>query len=231
MSKSVIVVAGGSGSRMGSLLPKQFMPLSGRPLLMWTIERFISYDPGIEIIVVLPAGQIDEWKQLCERFKYEIPHLLAAGGENRYQSARNGFEMVTRSALTAVHDGVRPLVSVGTIRKCFEIAEQSGNAIPCVSLIESLREINSEGSKILSRDNIRIIQTPQVFSYEQLEQGYAQNFDPCFTDDATVVEKLGFHINLVEGNRENIKITTPSDLLIAEKLLEFTPTANSRLPT
>ncbi len=219
MTKSVIIVAGGSGLRMGGEVPKQFLPIKGRPMLFWSIERFKLYDPDIRIVLVLPPDKIDKWEELCQKFNFGISLQVAGGGAARFHSVKNGFSLVKDGSLTAVHDGVRPLVSIETIARCYRVAEEKGNAVPCIGLIDSAREVFGEGSRILSRENIRLIQTPQVFSHSQLKAAYDQAFDPSFTDDASVVERAGFPINLVEGNKENIKVTTMLDLRIAELLI------------
>jgi 2-C-methyl-D-erythritol 4-phosphate cytidylyltransferase len=220
MHKSVIIVAGGSGKRMGSVVPKQFLELNGKPVLMWTIEKFYQYDPEISIILVLPLDQVSYWDRLCIQHLFKIRHEVAFGGENRFHSVKNGFKRVEEGSCTAIHDGVRPLVSLETIDSCFIEAEKYGNAIPYVALSESVRKVKNNKSKVLNRELIKIIQTPQVFSYQQLKNAYLQEYNDSFTDDATIVEKLGYPINLVEGNVENIKITTPFDMKVAGMYLK-----------
>ena len=219
MKKSVIIVAGGSGVRLGGNVPKQFLLVNGKPLLMWSIEKFTSYDSEIQVVLVLPEAWIEEWERLCIQYSFGISCQVAKGGETRFHSVRNGLLLVEKQSLTAVHDAVRPLVSIETISRCFRVAEEKGNAIPGIELIDSAREILSQGSRIISRETIRLIQTPQVFRYGQLKDAYSRDFGDSFTDDASVVEKAGYEINLVEGNRENIKVTTMMDLKIVNELM------------
>lgn len=219
MDMYVVIVAGGSGKRMGADVPKQFLELAGRPVLMHTIERFRAFSDKIEIITVLPENQLRHWIELQCQYAFNIPHTLVKGGIHRFNSVRNGLKFVNVPSLVAIHDGVRPFVSIETIKRCFDEAEKSGNAIPAVTPVDSLRVIAGEGTEPLNRMNIRLIQTPQVFNSELLKKAYSQQYSADFTDDATVVEKMGVRINIVEGNRENIKITNPEDLLISKALL------------
>ena len=219
MQLYVVIVAGGSGKRMGAGMPKQFLELEGRPVLMHTIERFKSFNETIEIITVLPEDQIRHWLYLQDQHKFIIPQTLVKGGTARFFSVRNGLQFVNTPGLVAIHDGVRPFVSIETIRKCFETAEAIGNAIPAVPVAESLRVISDDGNHPINRLNVRQIQTPQVFNAELLIKAYKQDYRPEFTDDATVLESTGEKINLIEGNRENIKITNPEDLVISKALL------------
>ncbi len=220
MQKYALIVAGGKGKRMGTEIPKQFLELRGKPVLMHTIEKFHRYDNSISIVIVLPGDQIEYWRSLMKKHSFRIPHEIVKGGLHRFNSVRNGLELVNDDGLVAVHDGVRPLVSTGTIERCFEAAKESGNAIPVISPAESLRMISGKGSSPLSRESVRIIQTPQVFNSTLIKKAYRQEYDPSFTDDATVLEKSGVTINLVEGNRENVKITDQADLLVASALLD-----------
>jgi len=219
MQLYVVIVAGGSGKRMGAETPKQFLELAGRPVLMHTIERFKSFNETIEIITVLPENQLRHWCELQEKYSFHIPQTLVKGGSHRFFSVRNGLKFVTIPGLVAIHDGVRPFVSIDTIKRCFETAERLGNAIPAISPTESLRIITDQGSVPVNRFHVKQIQTPQVFNAELIKKAYMQEYDPEFTDDATVLEKSGEKINLIEGNRENIKITNPEDLLISTALL------------
>jgi 2-C-methyl-D-erythritol 4-phosphate cytidylyltransferase len=214
-----VIVAGGSGKRMGAEIPKQFMELAGRPVLMHTIERFKSFNAAIEIITVLPENQLRHWIDLQEQYSFTIPQTIVKGGSARFFSVRNGLKFVNIPGLVAIHDGVRPFVSIDTIRRCFETAEKLGNAVPSISPTESLRIVNEEGNQPLNRLHVKRIQTPQVFSAELIKKAYLREYNPEFTDDATVLEKMGEKINLIEGNRENIKITNPEDLLISNALL------------
>lgn len=219
MQLYVVIVAGGSGKRMGAEIPKQFLELAGRPVLMHTIERFKSFNDLIEIITVLPVNQLRHWLELQEKYSFTIPQTLVKGGSARFFSVRNGLKFVNTPGLVAIHDGVRPFVSIDTIKRCFETAEKLGNAIPAISPAESLRILTGEGSLPVNRFHVKQIQTPQVFSAELIKKAYLQDYDSGFTDDATVLEKTGEKINLIEGNRENIKITNPEDLLISTALL------------
>ena len=220
MDLYVVIVAGGSGKRMGANIPKQFLELAGRPVLMHTIERFKSFDPSIEIITVLPENQLRFWIDLQKKHSFTVPHTLVKGGSNRFFSVRNGLKFVNIPGLVAIHDGVRPFVSIDTIKRCFDTAEKFGNAIPSVSPAESLRIITEQGSLPVNRLHVKQIQTPQVFKAELIKNAYLQEYRHEFTDDATVLEKTGEKINLIEGNRENIKITNPEDLIISAALLQ-----------
>jgi 2-C-methyl-D-erythritol 4-phosphate cytidylyltransferase len=219
MQLYVVIVAGGSGKRMGAEVPKQFLELAGRPVLMHTIERFRAFDETIEIITVLPENQLRNWCELQNKYSFMIPQTLVKGGSSRFYSVKNGLEFVNSPGLVAIHDGVRPFVSIDTIKRCFDMAAEKGNAIPVISPADSLRMLNDSGSTPVDRRMVRQVQTPQVFSVDLIRQAYKQKYNPEFTDDATVFEMSGGVINLVEGNRENIKITNPEDLLISKALL------------
>jgi len=218
-TETVIIVAGGKGERMQTSVPKQFIELKNIPVLMHTISVFLSYNSKINIIVVLPQTQMENWRELCKKHAFTIQHLVVKGGDTRFESVKNGLRYVGNKGLIAVHDGVRPLVSHHTIKTCFEEAERCGTAIPVVDAVESIRQIDDDGSCSVDRSKFKLVQTPQVFKAEILQKAYEQVFIPLFTDDAAVVENYGIKINLVKGNRENIKITTPFDLKIAEALL------------
>jgi len=219
MKLYAVIVAGGSGKRMGSELPKQYLELAGKPVLMRTMERFKAFDKSIELITVLPENQLRFWAELQKKYSFDIPHTIVKGGKTRFYSVRNGLKFVDIPGLVAIHDGVRPFVSLETIRSCFQVAEKKGNAVPVVSPTESMRMLTETGSVPVNRMNMKIVQTPQVFKAELIKKAYGQDYQPQFTDDATVLEYAGGKINLVEGNRENIKITTPEDLLISSALL------------
>ncbi|MFN8211687.1 MAG: 2-C-methyl-D-erythritol 4-phosphate cytidylyltransferase [Bacteroidales bacterium] len=221
MNLYVVIVAGGSGKRMGMETPKQFLELAGKPVLMHTIERFYRFDNSIEIITVLPENQLRFWLDLKKKYSFDIPHTLVKGGTHRFNSVKHGLEFVSTPGLVAIHDGVRPLVHPDTIKRCFETARELGNAIPVVSPADSLRLIEDHSNEPINRMNVKQVQTPQVFDAALLKKAYSQPYDVSFTDDATVVEKTGARINLVDGNRENIKITNPEDLFIAQTLLPF----------
>lgn len=216
--ETVIVVAGGKGERMQTDIPKQFIELKSRPILMHTIDVFIQYNNQIEVIVVLPESQIENWNLLCKKHAFEVKHQVVAGGSVRFESVRNGLKVASDSGFIAVHDGVRPLVGQTTIAACFREARTSGAAIPVVMPVESIRRIERNDSVAVNRDLFRLVQTPQVFEANILKKAYEQEFNSLFTDDASVVEASGVKISLVEGNRENIKITTPFDLKLAEMM-------------
>lgn len=219
MNKYVIIVAGGSGKRMKTNIPKQFIEIKGMPLLMHTMTTFYKYDNKINIILVLSKAYFKHWKDLCQCHGFQIPHEVVEGGEERYHSVKNGLSVVKGQGLVGIHDGVRPLVSPATIDRCYTVALEKGNAIPCIPVIESLRFADELGSRPVDRNNYHVIQTPQVFQSGLLQDAYDQPFSKSFTDDASVIETMGHGINLVEGNRENIKITTPLDLELAKVLL------------
>ncbi|MBA4321474.1 MAG: 2-C-methyl-D-erythritol 4-phosphate cytidylyltransferase [Odoribacter sp.] len=221
MDQYVVIVAGGSGKRMGMDTPKQFLELAGRPVLMHTIERFREFNDSIEIITVLPENQLRFWAELQRKYSFDVPHTLVKGGSKRFVSVQHGLAFVNSPGLVAIHDGVRPLVRLETIKRCFETAEKYGNAIPVVSPADSLRMEDKKGNSHVDRLKIKQVQTPQVFDVAKIKKAYLQDFDQSFTDDATVLEKTGEKIHLVEGNRENIKITNPEDLFIAQTLLSF----------
>jgi 2-C-methyl-D-erythritol 4-phosphate cytidylyltransferase len=220
MDKYVVIVAGGSGSRMGSDIPKQFLEIGGKPVLMHTLETFRNFDAGINIILVLPEPQISFWKQLCSKFRFDIGHKITAGGETRFHSVKNGLALINSEGVIGVHDGVRPFVSANTLGNTYKTAVSKGNAVPVIDAFESIRQVTCTGNKALDRSTIKLVQTPQVFLSDQLFEAYELPYSDTFTDDASVVEAAGFSINLVEGNRENIKITTPFDLKLTEVLLK-----------
>ncbi|WP_073347556.1 2-C-methyl-D-erythritol 4-phosphate cytidylyltransferase [Bacteroides congonensis] len=219
MKKSVIIVAGGKGLRMGSELPKQFLPVGGKPVLMHTLEVFRKYDAALQIILVLPKEQQDFWRQLCKEQGFAVEHLIADGGETRFHSVKNGLALVQAPGLVGVHDGVRPFVSIDVISRCYDLAKERKAVIPVIDVVETLRHLTDGGSETVSRNDYKLVQTPQVFDVELLKQAYAQEFTPFFTDDASVVEAMGVPVYLAEGNRENIKITTPFDLKVGSALL------------
>ena len=222
MDRYAILVAGGKGLRMGSDIPKQFLPLRGRPVLMHTIDVFRRTYPDIHIILVLPREQQDYWRQLCGQHGYDVELCVADGGETRFHSVHNGLSLIPDDArgVVGVHDGVRPFVSPETIRRCFESAEEFGAVVPVVSVVETVRQLLADGSSMtVDRNAYRLVQTPQTFDIQLLKKAYGQPFDPFFTDDASVVEAMGHPIKLVEGNNENIKLTNPADLKLAEGMV------------
>ena len=208
---------------MGSKTPKQFLLVRGKPLLMWTFKRFYKFDPRIKIILALPQDKIAYWEKLCRKYAFDIPHTIAVGGKTRFESVRNALQQIEADddALVAVHDGVRPLVSEEVIKDCFLAASAKRAAIPVCSIVETIREVSRDfaSSHTVDRDKYRIVQTPQTFQLGLLRKAYAQPYNDSFTDDASVVEALGVDVFLLEGNRENIKVTTPVDLKIAKALL------------
>lgn len=238
-----IIVAGGKGLRMGTDLPKQFLPIGGRPVLMHTLQAFDRAIPGINLILVLPADQQDFWRDICVKHSFTLPHTIATGGETRFHSVLNGLKVIGNtmpsafpgdnqpSSLVAIHDGVRPFVSADVIRRCFDTARTAGAAVPVVPVVETIRELSPDckgsddsifpetTSVTRDRSCFRLVQTPQTFQLSLLQRAYEQPYRSSFTDDASVVEALGHPITLVDGNRENIKITTPFDLRVAEALL------------
>lgn len=234
MKKYCIIVAGGSGRRMKSAIPKQFLLLDGKPLLMHTVERFHSFDRSIELIVVLPPEHHSLWDSLVREYSFSISHTVAAGGEERFHSVRAGLALVRAGlpvveqdsgrsdtggeSLVAIHDGVRPLVSHDTIWRCYADAEEFGSAVPFVEPADSVRVLQGDDSAPMPRNEVRLIQTPQIFHSSLIMNAYDRDFDPAFTDDATVAEASGVKIHLTHGNRENIKITTPEDLAVAHTL-------------
>lgn len=218
MKKYIIIVAGGKGLRMGGDIPKQFLPVCGKPVLMRTLEAFHAYDASIRLILVLPVSQQAYWKQLCEEYQFELVHEIANGGETRFHSVKNGLALVEEDGLVGVHDGVRPFVSQEVITRCYEEAASLKAVIPVIGVVETVRHLTEEGSETVPRDQYKLVQTPQVFDVTLLRRAYQQEYTDLFTDDASVVEALGEKVYLVEGNRENIKLTTPFDLKLAELL-------------
>lgn len=224
----VIIVAGGKGLRMGSDIPKQFLPIGGKPVLMRTLERFREYSPTLQIILVLPKAQQAYWKELCQKHNFTVAYQLADGGETRFHSVQHGLALIQDDAqgVVGVHDGVRPFPSIDVIRNCYETARTAKAVIPVIPVVETLRHISLpsqaggvEGGATVPRSEYRLVQTPQCFDIQLLKAANRQPYNDGFTDDASVVEALGHDVTLVEGNRENIKITTPYDLKIAEVLI------------
>ena len=213
-----LIVAGGSGTRMGSTEPKQFLLLKGRPLLMHTIEKFS--DVSNEIAVVLPSSWIDHWKNLTKKHHFLTKHIIVEGGERRSDSVKAGLETFTGiDGIVAVHDAVRPLLSRNLIRKLFETAEEKGNAIPVIPVGDSVRMISENENHAVDRSRFVLVQTPQCFSLMQLKDAFMQTGSDGFTDEASMMENAGVSINLVQGEAANIKITLPSDLLFAENFI------------
>ncbi len=221
MKEYAVIVAGGAGKRMGTKIPKQFLLLSGIPVLMHTIRAFHLYAKDIRIILVLPEEMILYWKSLCEKFGFAIPHQIVAGGPTRFHSVRNGLKKILDSeVLVAIHDGVRPLISSDIIRASFKSAEKFGSGITVVRLRESLRQVVQNESKAVDREEYRLVQTPQTFRLDLIRHAYDVEESALLTDDAIVAEKAGVSVALVEGSYENIKITSKTDLLVAETILK-----------
>lgn len=229
----VIIVAGGKGLRMGGEVPKQFIPIAGKPVLMRTIERFREYSPDLRIILVLPKAQQDYWHQLCEEYHFGIKLQIADGGETRFHSVQNGLRLIPddEQGIVGVHDGVRPFVSIDVIKRCYDAARTHKAVIPVVPVVETLRKIKDDSTSPLEglgevggynvlRSDYRLVQTPQTFDIQLLKAANQQPYTEQFTDDASVVEAFGQTVTMVEGNRENIKLTTPFDLKIAEVLVK-----------
>lgn len=229
----IIVVAGGKGLRMGGEIPKQFLPVGGKPVLMRTLERFREYSPELRIILVLPEAQQDYWRQLCREYHFTVEHTIANGGDTRFHSVKNGLALIPDDAqgVVGVHDGVRPFVSTDVIGRCYEAARTLEAVIPVTPVVETLRYVGHQTdddkstlhgnatSRNVLRSDYRLVQTPQTFTVSLLKRAYALPYTDAFTDDASVVEALGHNVSMVDGNRENIKITTPFDLVIAEALV------------
>lgn len=218
MKKYALIVAGGKGLRMGAEIPKQFLLLQGKPVLMHTIEAFASL-PDTQIVLVLPQSQMSYWQELCKSHSFSIQHSLIAGGDTRFQSVKNGLSAVSEG-MVAIHDGVRPIVSQELLNNAYYTCEQKGNAVLAVRLKDSIREVDLLGNKNVNRNNYYLIQTPQVFHSAEIKSAYDVAEHDNFTDDASVLESAGAKIHLVEGSYSNIKITTPEDLAIAEVLMK-----------
>ncbi|MFM9985350.1 MAG: 2-C-methyl-D-erythritol 4-phosphate cytidylyltransferase [Flavobacteriales bacterium] len=216
----IIIVAGGKGLRMQSNLPKQFMVIHDKPILVHTMERFRAYNPEINIVLAMNPEYIGYWEDLIRTFGFDIPHNIIPGGAERFHSVKNGLESIEASqAIVGVHDAVRPLVSIETISICYQVAREHGNAVPVIQPADTLRVVSEAGSTTVDRNVYRIVQTPQCFDITILRKAYLQEYKPSFTDDASVVEATGEHIHLVQGNRENIKITDQEDVHMASYLL------------
>lgn len=218
----VIIVAGGKGLRMGSDVPKQFLPVGGVPVLMRTISRFAEAVPGLGIILVLPESQHGYWNSLCREHSFTVSHTVVNGGDTRFASSRNGLMAIPADAqgLVGIHDGVRPFVSAEVICRCYDAARSHGAAIPVMPVTDTLRLVSPDGGgHNVLRSDYRVVQTPQVFDISLARRAFDRPYSESFTDDASVVEAAGHRVTMVEGNRENIKLTIPFDLKIAESLL------------
>ncbi|MEG1617238.1 MAG: 2-C-methyl-D-erythritol 4-phosphate cytidylyltransferase [Bacteroidales bacterium] len=221
MKKYAIIVAGGKGLRMGQDLPKQFISVGEKPILMHTLNAFYRTNSEIDLILVLPKEQVEYWITLCELYNFKIPHRIAEGGATRFNSVRNGLKLVEAEGVVAIHDGVRPFVSSKVISDAYGAAKDFPGVIPVIEVVDSVRELDDQkGSHPVDRERLRLVQTPQVFQTAPLLEAYQLPYDKSFTDDASVFEAAGFQVHCIAGNRENIKITTPFDLLIAEALIQ-----------
>lgn len=215
-----VIVAGGQGTRMGTAVPKQFLELHGKPILYHTIQAFLKAIRDIHIVLVLPSHQIS-WAQIVlQAFTERIDITLVSGGESRFHSVRNGLKDIPQDAIVMVHDGVRPLLSTDLIQRCYQQAQEKGSAIPAIPATDSLRMVHPEGSSPLDRNKVRMVQTPQTFKASLLLPAMQQPYQAQFTDEATVVETFGGNVFLVEGEKNNIKITTPEDMRVAEALMQ-----------
>jgi len=221
MKNYSIIVAGGSGTRIGSDIPKQFMILENKPLLMHSICAFFEFDNSIKIIVVLPENKFEQWKELCLQHNFDIPHSLAVGGNNRFNSVKSGLTKIDNPGFVAIHDAARPLVTPELIKRCFEGAIRNGNAVPVIKPSDSIRLLTENKNTAFNRNSLRIVQTPQVFHSKVLIEGFQQDCSELFTDEANVVENTGEIIHIVEGDPNNIKVTLPADFKIAEVLMKM----------
>lgn len=219
MEKYVVITAGGKGKRMQSSVPKQLMEIAGKPMLLHVFERFLAYSDSLRYVLVLPEAYHGEWKSICNRYHFTTPHTVTGNGPTRFHSVKNGLKHVPHNALVAIHDGARPLVSVETISTAFFFAEKMGNAVPVTAITESVRIKDQALSTPLPRERVKVVQTPQCFRSTQIKKAYDVSYQESFTDDATVLEASGERVYLTDGNTENIKITSPSDKIIAEALL------------
>lgn len=219
MKEYALIVAGGKGTRIKSSLPKQFIEVNGKPILLHTLEAFYRYSEKVSIVLVLPEDDFSLWEKICKKFNFNKPLLLQKGGETRFQSVRNGLDQMTGEGLVAIHDGVRPLVSEDIIGASFRLAAIHQCAVAAVRLKESIRMTDQDNTKAMDRSRFRMIQTPQTFNLQLIKKAYLIKEDPSLTDDASVAERAGHLISLFEGSYENIKVTTAEDLIIAEALL------------
>ena len=219
MQRSAIIVAGGSGTRIGGVLPKQFQDLHGRPMLCWTLEAFAAFDPDLDLVLVLPAAHRATWEELRRKHGIHLPHRVTDGGHDRTASVRNGLALVEHDGVVGVHDGARPLASAALIARCFAGAEALGNAVPVVPVTSSLREVTKEGNQAADRTRYWLVQTPQCFRAHLLREAFEQAGDASYTDEAGLVEAAGNPIHLVDGEAHNLKVTEPLDLRVAALLL------------
>jgi len=220
VKKYVIIVAGGSGQRMLSDIPKQFLNLAGKPVLLYSLEAFAKAIPDITIILVLPEEHINTWQKIIQDKKISIQHIIVAGGETRSQSVKNGLKLISEPGMVAIHDGVRPLITSSLIQKLFEETEKVGSAIPVIPVTDTVRKIDKNKSILLDRNNLRLVQTPQVFKSDLIQNVYKNISSGSYTDDAAVIESSGFGVHLCDGDPENIKLTKPMDMVFAEAILK-----------
>ena len=220
LRKHAVIVAGGSGSRMGNALPKQFLPLCGRPVLSYSINAFIEVFPDINIILVLPEQMLSYANIVLQTLKKPIDATIVSGGPTRFHSVKNGLRAINEPGIVFIHDGARPLIDAALLTRCLEGAIAAGSAIPAIAVAESMRMATAEGTIPVDRDQLRIIQTPQTFKTEIILPAFGQEHSTAFTDEATVLEAWGGKVSLVVGDKRNIKITTPEDMLVAEALLK-----------
>ena len=221
MRRAVIIVAGGSGSRMGGGLPKQYQELVGKALIVHALEKFLRFDASMVVVVVMAPSHMEHWNAICDKYGLTSGITVAHGGKSRYDSVKNGLEHVADGMVVGIHDAVRPLVSQGTLERSYSAADRWGSGVPVIALDDSVRMLDAaEGSTRVDRTLLRRVQTPQVFQSARIKKAYNQYSDPAFTDDASVYESKFGHVKLVEGNRENIKITTPADLTLAAALIQ-----------
>lgn len=221
MNKFAIIVAGGSGTRMGSPISKQYLEIGGKPILMHTLEVFYKTLPEIDLILVIPEKDFGFWGELCQNYRFSVPHSVVRGGNSRFQSVKNGLDSIhLEEGIVAIHDGVRPFVNPEVIRESFEVAKKSGSAIAVVALKDSLRKLTDDGKSFFQeRQNFRLVQTPQTFLLSKIKKAFTVNELYHFTDDATVYEHQGWQVALISGNPENIKITSPEDMVYADFLI------------
>ncbi len=221
MKQGVIIVAGGTGQRMGGEIPKQYMKLDGKPIIIHTLEKFFQFNPQIKVVLVLATRHLIYWEAISHSYVFGSKVKVAFGGNTRYDSVKNGLTFIEDEIIVGIHDAVRPLVSKKTLERCYGVAENEASGIPVLEIDETVRKIGPDGNSThLDRSVLRKVQTPQVFRSEMIKEAYKQPFDPAFTDDASVFQSLYGKVTLVRGNQENIKITTPIDLQMARALTQ-----------
>ncbi len=223
MKKAAIIVAGGFGTRIGGDVPKQFQHIGGKPIVLWALEAFYNFDPEITLILVIPSQHFNSWEIIQQEFNPPFKVTLVKGGDERFYSVQNGISALGDEELIAIHDGVRPFIDNVTIRRCFEAADKTGTAVPVIESVDSIRLLTPDGSRPLKRRDVKRVQTPQIFKREVLLKGYSQPYKDVFTDDASVIEVAGNRITLIEGNKLNLKITTPEELMLASIIAEKWP--------